>query len=361
MTQGLTSSRLAAIGVLAALAACQEQASPEKPPMPVKVQVVRAASYTPSVALTGEVKAQVESDLSFRVSGRIAERNVEVGAHVTAEQQLARLDPKEQQAGLDAAEATVQAAEAQLRQAASTFERQKALLARGYTTRRENDQAEEAFRMAQGSLESANAQRATARDQLSYTVLRAGAPGIITARNAEAGQVVQAAQSVFTIAQDGGRDAVFNVFESAFANELADGTVSVALVNDPGVTAVGKAREVSPTVDAASGTVRVKIGLNGSAASMPLGAAVTGTARFKSRPVVTLPWSALAAQAGQPAMWVVDPATKAVSLRAVAIDGYGAGTIFVRDGLPEGTMVVTAGAQLLNPGQVVNPLEETPR
>jgi multidrug efflux pump subunit AcrA (membrane-fusion protein) len=114
-------------------------------------------------------------------------------------------------------------------------------------------------------------------------------------------------------------------------------------------------------VDAVSGTVRVKIGLNGSAASMPLGAAVTGTARFKSRPVVTLPWSALAAQAGQPAMWVVDPATKAVSLRAVAIDGYGAGTIFVRDELPEGTMVVTAGAQLLNPGQVVNPLEETPR
>jgi RND family efflux transporter MFP subunit len=192
-------------------------------------------------------------------------------------------------------------------------------------------------------------------------VLRAGAPGIITARNAEAGQVVQAAQAVFTIAQDGGRDAVFNVYESVFGNELADGTVAITLVNDPGIMATGHVREVSPTVDPASGTVRVKIGLNGASASMPLGAAVTGTARFKPHHVVALPWSAMTSKGGQPAMWVVDPATKAVALKPVVIDGYGAGTIFVRDGLAAGAVVVTAGAQLLSPGQVVAPTEEASR
>ena len=134
---------------------------------------------------------------------------------------------------LNSAQATVQAAEAQLRQASSALERQKALLERGYTTRREYDAAEEAFRTSQSSLDSANAQLATARDQLSYTVLRAGTPGIITARNAEAGQVVQAAQAVFSLAQDGARDAVFYLHESAFSHDLARPEVEIALVADP--------------------------------------------------------------------------------------------------------------------------------
>ena len=122
---------------------------------------------------------------------------VNVGDHVTADQVLARLDPQQQQATVTAAEAAVQAAEAVLRQATSTYERQKALLAQGFTTKREHDQAEEAYRTAQASLDAAQAQLGTARDQLSDTVLRAGVPGVITARNAETGQVVQAAQTRF--------------------------------------------------------------------------------------------------------------------------------------------------------------------
>ena len=180
----------------------------------------RWPTYAPTVRLTGEVRAQVESDLSFRVGGRITERMVNVGDHVTADQVLARLDPQQQQATVTAADAAVQSAEAVLRQATSSYERQKALLAQGYTTKREHDQAQEAFRTAQAALDTARAQFGTARDHLSDTVLRAGAPGVITARNAEAGQVVQVAQTVFSIAQDGPRDAVFNVYESIFTREL---------------------------------------------------------------------------------------------------------------------------------------------
>ena len=107
------------------------------------------------------------------------------------------------------------AAESQLRVARATFERQKTLIASGFTTRTVYDQAQEGLRTAEGALEAAKAQLGTAKDALGYTELRAEAAGVITARNLEVGQVVQAAQPVFTLAQDGERDAVFDVYESS--------------------------------------------------------------------------------------------------------------------------------------------------
>ena len=339
---------------LAGLAACQQQGPPpEKLPTPVQAQTVALTDYAPVVRLTGEVRARIESDLSFRVSGRITERLVNVGDHVTADQELARIDPQEQQATVTAAEASVRAAEATLRQATSTYERQRSLLSRGFTTQREHDQAEEAYRRARAALDTARAQAGTARDQLSYTVLRAGVPGVITARNAEAGQVVQAAQTVFSIAQDGPRDAVFNLYESIFTRELADPTIGVTLVSDPTVTARGRVREISPTVDTTSGTVRAKVDIERPPAAMTLGAAVVGEGRFQRRPLVVLPWSALSAAHGQPAVWIVDPGTGTVRLRPITVEGYETGKVIVREGLRPGEIVVTGGAQLLRPDQRV--------
>ena len=180
-----------------------------------------------------------------------------------------------------------------LRQATSTYERQKALLAQGFTTKREHDQAQEAFRTAQAALDTARAQLGTARDHLSDTVLRAGVPGVITARKAETGQVVQAAQTVFSIAQDGPRDAVFHVYESIFTHELANPAIALTLVSDPAVKAKGTVREISPTVDRATGTVRAKVGIEHPPAAMTLGAAVVGEGRFQPRKLVVIPWSAL--------------------------------------------------------------------
>lgn len=337
----------------AALGACQPDRLPDKPAIEVRTEVVAYSDYAPSIVLTGEIAARVMSDLSFRVGGRITERKVEIGAHVTGDEVLATIDPQEQLASLDAAQANVQAAQAQLRQASSTYDRQKTLITRGYTTRRETDQAEEAFRSAQGALDVANAQLGTARDQLSYTVLRAGVPGIVTARVAEAGEVVQAAQRVFTLAQDGPRDAVFDVYESVFTQEPAGDTIEVALVSDPRVTARAKLREISPTVDPQNGTVKVKFEVADPPPAMGLGAAIVGTAALKPRGVVVLPWNALTTHEGAPAVWVVDQATKAVSLRRVEVEGYELRTVLVKDGLRPGEVVVTDGQQLLRPSQVV--------
>ena len=344
------------------LGGCEQQAPlSEKPATTVHVQRVELTNYAPTVTLTGEVRPQVQGDLSFRVSGRIIERNVDVGSHVTADQVLAKLDPEEQQANVSAAEAAVRAAEAQLRQASSTFERQKALLGRGFTTRREYDQAEEIIRTAQGALEAARAQLASAQDQLSQTVLRAGVPGVITARNAEVGQVVQAAQPVFSLAHDGPRDAVFNVQEAVFIRDPADKTVEIALVSDPSIRVTGQVREVAPTVDPTTGTVRVKIGIENPPEPMVLGAAVIGVGRFRPSKRMVLPWSALSSQDGEPAVWIVDPNTRTVTLRKISVDRYDTRHIVVRDGVQPGEIVVTFGAQLLRPNQAVAIAGETPQ
>lgn len=346
------------LGLMAAIpvAGCREEARPVRSPIAVTVEVARISEHAPEIVLTGEVAARVTSELSFRVGGRILERKVEVGDHVLADQVLASLDPQEQQANVDAARAGLQAAEARLRLGSSTFERQKSLIRQGYTTRREYDAAEEAFRAGQGAVDVARAQLGTAEDQLAQTVLKPGTSGVITARSAEAGQVVQAAQSVFTLAQDGPRDAVFNVYESIFANETVGKTIQVSLVSDPTVTASARIREVSPTVDPANGTVRVKFEILHPPAAMGLGAAVTGAGRIKARPAIVLPWSAISSSGGAPAVWTMDPGSRAVTLKPVTIAGYEVGTVLVRDGISPGETVVTRGQQLLRPNGVVTPV-----
>jgi RND family efflux transporter MFP subunit len=162
-----------------------------------------------------------------------------VGGHVEAGQVLARIDPAEQQADLDAAAAAVTAAESQLRVAQATFNRQNHLISTGFTTRVAYDQAQEGLRTAEGGLETAKAQLGTAKDALSYTELRVGAAGVIAARSLEIGQVVQAAQPVFTLALDGERDAVFDIDEAIFFGDFEGSQISLILVSDPAVTATG--------------------------------------------------------------------------------------------------------------------------
>lgn len=340
--------------LVGALTGCGEQdVGPAKPAPLVRTQVVSQSSYAPTTCLTGEVKARVQSNLSFRVSGRITERNVEVGDHVAPDKVLARIDPTEQRADLVSAHAGLQSAEARVRQTAAAFGRQKALIKDGFTTQRDYDQAQEASRTAEGSLEVAKAQLGTAHDTLSYTELRAGAAGVITARNAEVGQVAQAAQTMFTLAEDGPRDAVFHVYEAAFLHKVAPASITLTLVSNPGIEATGVVREVSPSADTASGTVRVKVTINDPPPGFDLGVVVSGCAQLAPRQVVVLPASALSSLAGKAAVWIVDPKTLEVSLKTVAIASYETGSVVIDGGLEPGEQVVIAGAKVLRPKQTV--------
>src|SRR6185437_16036814 len=250
-----------------------------------------------------------------------------------------------------AAEANLAAAQAQVRQATAAFDRQKTLLAQGFTTRRDYDQAEQTLRTAQASVQASQSQLADARENLSFTELRAGAAGIVTARDVETGQVVQAAQTVFTVAEDGDRDAVFDVQESLVVNATEVPPVTITLISNPEIKATGQVREVSPVVSQAA--VRVKVGVPKTPPAMQLGAAVTGTIRAQPHRAVILPWQALASIDGRPAVWIIDPGTRQVAMTPVGIRAYSDGNLVIDKGLEQGQHVVTAGAQLLRPGQPV--------
>ena len=237
--------------------------------------------------------------------------------------------------------------------AQATFERQKALIASGFTTRTVYDQAQEGLRTVEGVLDAARAQLGTSKDALGYTALRAEADGVITARNLEVGQVVPAAQPVFSLAQDGERDAVFDVYESVFLGQTESRRVALALVSDSAVTATGLVREVSPAIDAKSSTIRVKVSIQDPPAEMTLGSAIAGTVRTKAQKQIALPWTALMAAGRKPAVWTVDPATRTASLKLVTVGGYEAGEVLIKAGLEPGERVVIDGGKLLSVGQPV--------
>ena len=345
---------LAVMVLAAGLSGCDDRtAKNTKPVAFVRTEIVQLRDRQASVTLTGEVQARFSADLSFRVTGRVLERFVDVGTHVNAGDVLARLDPTEQQADVDAATAAVAATESQLHVAQANFDRQKALLTNRFTTQVAFDQAQEALRSAESTLETSKAQLGTAQDALSYTELRAGASGVITKRSLEVGQVVQAAQPVFTLAQDGDRDAVFDVYESLFFGDYSGDAISLALVSDPSVTAIGHVREVSPAIDPKSSTVRVKVAIQNPPAAMMLGSAVAGTARAKPAPHIAVPWTALMSAGSKPAVWVVNPAAKTVSLKTIEIGTYEAGAVVVKAGLEPGERVVVDGGKLLSSGEKV--------
>jgi len=338
----------------AILSSCSEQPGAAEPkPRQVSVVVAEKQPLTQGGVLTGEIRARVQGDLSFRVSGKIIERLVDVGASVKAGQPLARIDAEEQKADLEVATANLEAAEAQQTQAQLAFDRQQNLFRTQVTTRAALDQAQEALLTAQGNAKSAQAQLETARDALSYTELRADADGVITARNAEVGQVAQAAQVIFTLAHDGPRDAVFEVVETLFLGRRIEPAVTVSLLSDPSKKVEATVREISPTIDSSTGTVRVKLSLNGDA-SMPLGAPVAGSFQYEPQSMIQLPWSAMASKGGKPAVWVVDAGTSAISMHAIEVGEYETGSFTVKGGVSPGDIIVAEGAKFLRPNEIVS-------
>jgi membrane fusion protein, multidrug efflux system len=347
---------LAAFG----LTACEQKSAPPEPTsLIVRTTTAKTEAYAPNLTLTGEVRARTEGNLSFRTGGRIEQRLADVGDRVAAGQVLARLDATQQTASVANAEAVLASAVAQRRLAQTNYERQKALVDQGFVTLSDFDNADKALRSATAMVEAAQAQLDIANTELGYTELKADAPGVITARNADVGEVVQAASPVFTVANDGPRDVIVDVFEQVFLAAPESQKVQVSLVSDPKVVVEGRVREVSPAVDPSTGTVRIKIDIGQPPPAMMLGAAVSGHGEAKASDVIVLPASALASDAGHPAVWIVNPKDSTVSLRRIDIDIYQNDSLVVQGGLTAGDQVVVAGSKLLFPGRKVLVAEGT--
>ena len=344
----------------AALPACQKEVEATAPePRPVRAITVALQPSGETVVLTGHIEAENEANLGFRISGRMIERLVNVGDRVQPGQLLARLDSQDEQNGLRSARANLAAAEGQLTQARNNFERQRRLLERGAASRADFDHAQEGLETAQARVDDAEAQLKLASDRLSFTALKADAAGTVTARGAEAGEVVQAGQMIVRIARQDGRDAVFDVPAQLLRSAPTDADITVHLAEDPSVTATGRVREVGEQADPVTRTFQVKVGLTNPPPGMRLGSTVNGSVQLNSAPVISIPAFALTRINQQPAVWIVDPSKLTVSLRNIEVSRYDPGTVVVGQGLDTGDIVVTAGVQALHPGQKVRLLPQT--
>jgi membrane fusion protein, multidrug efflux system len=343
------------------LAGCQRETEASPPESrPVRTVTVAKRDVGEIVSYTGRIEAEIETRLSFRISGRMIERSVHVGDRVEPGQVVAKLESQNELNALRSAQAAVTAAQAQFTEAQNNYERQKFLLARDVASHVQYERAEQSRDTAGAQLDSAQAQLNVARDQVGDTELKADAGGIVIATAAEPGEVVQAGQLIIRVAPKGGRDAVFDVPGQVLRSAPREPVIEVSLTDDPSVTTPGRVREVAPQADPVTRTFEVKVGLTDPPAAMRLGTTVTGRMQINSSPTIEIPASALTEFDRRPALWVVDPSALTVSLRNVDVQRHNPATIAISKGLETGEIVVTAGVQALHPGQKVRLLGPAP-
>lgn len=326
---------------------------------PVRTTVVDPQPIDDDRRAVGEIKPRQESDLGFRVSGKLISRAVDVGVSIKSGELLARLDEQDFQNRLRSAEADVAAAEAVLVESQGTEERQSQLLTKGVTTKASYDSAVKNRRSAEAQLESARASLALARDQLKYTELKADFDGIVTAVGAEPGQVVNTGQMIVRLAKPDEIDAVFNVAESAFRERPVGEKpqIAVSLLSNDAIQAEGTVREVSPVADPNTRTYQVKVALADPPPAMRFGSSVLGRLKAVTAPVVVLPGSALFDKGGRAAVWVYDPASSEVHLKPVVVSRVETERVIIAEGLAKGDIVVTAGVHRLQEKQKVRLLD----
>jgi len=349
---------LLAFSLLALLVACRPAAEPSAPEIrPVRVMTVTKTVGGETVTLTGNIQAQTEVNLSFRIDGRMIQRNVNVGDVVKPGQLVATLNADNEENALQSARASLAAARAQLVEARNNYDRYKTLLAQRFVAEAEFDRFAAILKTAQAQVDSVQAQVNIAQNRLGYAQLIADAGGTVTAVGAEPGEVVQGGRMIVQIARQGGRDAVFDVSPQIKDSAPANPEITVSLPTDPKVTATGRVREVSPRADPATGTFRVRVGLTNPPATMRLGTTVTGRMQRGSAAGIEIPASAVIRSDRQSAVWIVDPKTGTVSTRNIEVGSQDLARVVVASGLNPGDVVVTAGVQALRPGQKVRLLE----
>ena len=342
-----------------ALSGCNRQAAEAKADPARPVYVVRAhlaPALTPRT-LVGVVRARVESNLGFRVTGKIAKRLVDSGARVKAGDPLAILDETDWRLQLQQAEAALAAARAARDQAVAERQRIADLRAKGWSTASDLDKARAAADQAIGAFVQAERAVTLQENALSYATLVADADGVVTATMAEPGQVVAAGQAVITLAHSGSREADVSVPETLL-ERVRTGTASVSLWSRPGKVYAAKLRELTPAADPATRTYPARFSIEDTGDDIELGMTATVTITDASAPVAHLPLAAILDQGEGPAVLIVDPTSHRLALRKVTVQGYDAQEAIVSAGLAEGDEVVALGVQKLHAGDPVRAVGE---
>ena len=352
-----------AVGSAAAcltLSAAERQAAPaaEAPIRPVRIDTVHLAPAGEAVRYAAVIRPRIETDMGFRVPGKIAERLVDMGARVEAGTPLARLDPADLELQVRATEAQLASARAEATRAREDFERYRQLRSGDWATRQEFDKRKAAMETSEAKVRELEAQLRVARNNAQYATLKADHAGVVTQIMAEPGQVVPAGQPVARVARTGEKEAVAAVPESK-VGALKDATLAVELWSMPGVAIHGTLREVAPSADPATRTYQVRIALRDPPPGIELGMTATLVAAWaQPGEIAVLPLAALTQNAGEPAVWVLPQGADKVERRPVTLGAYARDRVVVTAGLAEGEQVVTAGVHKLDATQRVRPWTE---
>ena len=348
---------LAAIGMAAS--GCGKQEPPAQVVRPVQLAPVVIGAMAETAVFAGEVKPRHETDLAFRIGGKIVERRVDVGALVKKGQVLARLDPADVALQAQAAEATVAAARTESDFARAEHLRYQNLYRQKFVSESALDGKQNAMLAALARLQQAQANLAVNRNQTGYATLIAPDDGVITSVTAESGQVVASAQAVMKLARTDEREVAIAVPENRIGELKGARRINVVLLANSGRPFTGRVREISPTVDPVTRTFSVRVAVPDADATLSWGmtanvvAVAAGAAQNALIPLTSIYHE----PDGKPAVWVYDANARNVSLRAVELGPYREDGVVITRGLNNGEWIVAAGVNKLQPGQTVRPYE----
>jgi len=319
----------------------------------VKTLTINVKPAGETHAYSGDVRGRYENQMAFQVEGKIIRRNVELGTSVKEGDVLMQIDPLDIQQGIDARNAQVSGAESQYAIAKDNLERFRQLLKKDLISRVEFDKYQTSYDSADAMLRQARAQYALARNQFDYSKLKADRSGVVSAVNAEAGQVVAAGQPVLSLVKGSEREIEINVPENRIGDLNKDQTFWVTLWALPGISLEGRLREISPVADAATRTYKARISLVNPPSDLKLGMTATVTVTGRDEPdSVYIPISAIYQTGEKPMVWVADKGI--VTLRFIKTGAFaGSDQVRVMEGLRDGDIIVTAGVHKLKEGERV--------
>lgn len=351
----MSAARLLAAAALVALAAgCAKQEAKPETPRPVRTALVAEAGGEEWV-LSGEVRARYETRLAFRLPGQMLARKVEVGDRVRAGQTVATLDARDARLAESSARAQLAQAESQAALARADLKRFTELRAKNFISQAEHDRREAQARQAEEQVAAARAQASQAANQVAYAVLVAPHPGVITALEAEAGQVLAAGQTVARLARPEQMEIAVSVPEHRLAAFRSAKDYQIRLWSAPGKSYVGRLRELSPVADPASRTYAARIALAGEDDALAIGMTAELRVRAAGQRLPQVPVSALFHRDGAPAVWVLHE--DRVRLVTVVTGEVSGNLVAIAAGLQPGQRIVTAGINRLEEGQRVAVLD----
>jgi len=354
---------LAAVGIGFAALAWQSKGTPvaaaETVVRPARVMEIAYRREGQSLVLAGTVVPRIESQLGFRVAGKIVRRAVDVGAVVQAGQTIAELDPTDYKLAVENARAAFAAAESDYMRAKADHERYLQLRNSTAFMQQTLDTRKSAAVTALGRMDQAKSQFESAEHNLAYTELRADADGVITAVQAEAGQVVAQGQSVAKLARTDELEILVGVPEHRLQAARTTDAASFELWSEPGKRHAARLRELSPSADPTTRTYPARFSVIDKPAFIGLG--MTATLAFErpdAQSVAQVPLAAIFQHGTRPAVWVVDKESGTVELRAVQIARWRNDTAAILSGVKDGELIATAGVHKLEPGQKVKPQQQ---